>query len=187
MVVRCAWVANYGEDDLMTAYHDHEWGRPTHGDQQLFELLSLETYQAGLSWQTVLHKRAAFRIAFAQYDIDQVAQMTATDIDRLLQNTDIIRHRQKLTATIANAQGIQRIQHDYGSFDAWLWSFVQRTPIDNRVIDYTQMPSSTDLSKSVSKAMKAYGFKFVGPVTVYSFMQAAGLINDHELTCEWHG
>ena len=187
MVVRCTWVANYGEDDLMTVYHDHEWGRPTHGDQQLFELLSLETYQAGLSWQTVLHKRVAFRIAFAQYDIDQVAQMTATDIDRLLQNTDIIRHRKKLTATIANAQGIQRIQHDYGSFDGWLWSFVQQTPIDNRVIDYTQMPSSTDLSKSVSKAMKAYEFKFVGPVTVYAFMQAAGLINDHELTCEWHG
>ena len=187
MVVRCTWVANYGEDDLMTAYHDHEWGRPTHGDQRLFELLSLETYQAGLSWQTVLHKRAAFRIAFAQYDIDQVAQMTATDIDRLLQNADIIRHRQKLTATIANAQGIPLDKHEYDYFDAWLWSFVQRTPIDNRVIDYTQMPSSTDLSKSVSKAMKAYGFKFVGPVTVYAFMQATGLINDHELTCEWHG
>jgi len=170
----------------MINYHDQEWGRPCYDDQTLFELLSLETYQAGLSWRTVLHKRVAFRQAFANYDLATVAAFTAADIDKLLTNAAIIRHRQKLIATVANAQAILRIQKQYGSFQIFLWAMVNNQPVDHQVTDYQAMPGANTLSTKLSKQLKQLGFKFVGPVTVYSFMQAAGLVNDHEITCAWH-
>ena len=180
---RCTWVS---DDALMIAYHDQEWGRPCYDDQTLFELLSLETYQAGLSWRTVLHKRAAFRTVFANYDLATVAAFTAADVENLLTNTAIIRHRQKLMATVANARAILAVQKQHGSFHEFLWSFVDGQPQDHQVTDYQALPSANALSTRLSKQLKQLGFKFVGPVTVYSFMQAAGLVNDHEITCDWH-
>ena len=178
---RCHWVDE--NDPLMVQYHDTEWGQPEHRDQMLFELLSLETYQAGLSWRTVLHKRQAFRKAFANYDLEQVAQYDEAQVALLMQDKTIIRHRLKLQATINNAQTILALQKAGKSFDQWLWSFVNQQPIDHQVMNYENVPATDELAITVSKAMKKVGFKFVGPVTVYSFLQAAGLINDHEITC----
>ena len=181
---RCQWVDE--KDALMVQYHDTEWGHPEHRDQMLFELLSLETYQAGLSWRTVLHKRQAFRQAFANYDLEQVAQYTEANIEQLMQDPTIIRNRLKLQATINNAQVILALQQTGQSFDQWLWAFVDNQTIDHHVINYKEVPAKDDLATSVSKAMKKIGLKFVGPVTIYSFLQAAGLINDHEMTCPYH-
>jgi DNA-3-methyladenine glycosylase I len=181
---RCQWVDE--KDALMVQYHDTEWGHPEHRDQMLFELLSLETYQAGLSWRTVLHKRQAFRQAFANYDLEQVAQYTEVNIEQLMQDATIIRNRLKLQATINNAQAILALQQTGQTFDQWLWSFVDNQTIDHHVINYQDVPAKDDLAISVSKAMKKIGLKFVGPVTSYSFLQAAGLINDHEMTCPYH-
>lgn len=181
---RCHWVDE--NDPLMVQYHDTEWGQPEHRDQMLFELLSLETYQAGLSWRTVLHKRQAFRKAFANYDLEQVAQYDEAQVVLLMQDKTIIRHRLKLQATINNAQTILALQKAGKSFDQWLWSFVDQQPIDHQVMNYENVPATDELAITVSKAMKKVGFKFVGPVTVYSFLQAAGLINDHEITCPCH-
>jgi len=160
-------------------YHDHEWGIPQHEDDKLFELLSLETYQAGLSWQIVLKKRAAFNRAFHHFKIKQVAKMTAGDIDELMQNPDIIRNRRKLEATVTNAQAVQRVQAEFGSFDQYLWNFVHGEPIINRPKRAEEVPAQTELSQLVSKDMKQRGFKFVGPVTIYSYLQGAGLVDDH--------
>lgn len=184
MTKRCGWVKM--NNPLYVAYHDEEWGRPLHDDQKLFELLCMETYQAGLSWETILNKRQAFREAFHFYDAQKIAQMTDADLDGLLDNPDIIRNKMKLYATRANAQAFLAVQEQYGSFDHYLWSFVGFTPIDNSVKDYRLAPSKTSLSEKIAKDMKQRGFKFVGPVCVYSFMQAAGLVNDHETSCEWN-
>lgn len=181
---RCHWFDE--NDPLMVQYHDTEWGQPEHRDQMLFELLSLETYQAGLSWRTVLHKRQAFRKAFANYDLEQVAQYDEAQVALLMQDKTIIRHRLKLQATINNAQTILALQKAGKSFDQWLWSFVDQQPIDHQVMNYENVLATDELAITVSKAMKKVGFKFVGPVKVYSFLQAAGLINDHEITCPCH-
>lgn len=184
MTKRCNWVK---ENNLLyVAYHDQEWGRPLHDDQRLFELLCLETYQAGLSWETILNKRAAFRQAFHSYDVHQVAVMTDAELGGILQNPAVVRNRRKIYATRANAQAFLKIQAEFGSFDHYLWSFVDFTPIDNPVKDYRLAPSKTSLSEEVAKDMKRRGFEFVGPVCVYSFMQAAGLVNDHEETCDFN-
>ena len=184
MTKRCNWVK---ENNLLyVAYHDQEWGRPLHDDQRLFELLCLETYQAGLSWETILNKQTAFRQAFHGYDVHQVAVMTDAELEGILQNPAIVRNRRKIYATRANAQAFLKIQAEFGSFDHYLWSFVDFTPIDNPVKDYKQMPSKTPLSEKLAKDMKRRDFKFVGPVCVYSFLQAAGLINDHEETCDFN-
>ena len=181
---RCSWVKE--NNPLYVAYHDQEWGIPLHDERALFELLCLETYQAGLSWETILNKRAAFRQTFHGYDAHQVAVMTDAELEGILQNPSVVRNRRKIYATRANAQAFLKIQAEFGSFDYYLWSFVDFTPIDNPVKDYKQMPSKTPLSEKLAKDMKRRDFKFVGPVCVYSFLQAAGLVNDHEETCDFN-
>lgn len=181
---RCSWAKE--NNPLYVAYHDQEWGIPLHDERALFELLCLETYQAGLSWETILNKRAAFRQAFHVYDVHQVAVMTDAELEGILQNPSVVRNRRKIYATRANAQAFLKIQAEFGSFDHYLWSFVDFTPIDNPVKDYKQMPSKTPLSEKLAKDMKRRGFEFVGPVCVYSFLQAAGLVNDHEETCDFN-
>ena len=181
---RCSWVKE--NNPLYVAYHDQEWGIPLHDERALFELLCLETYQAGLSWETILNKRAAFRQAFHVYDVHQVAVMTDAELEGILQNPAVVRNRRKIYATRANAQAFLKIQAEFGSFDHYLWSFVDFTPIDNPVKDYRLAPSKTSLSEEVAKDMKRRGFEFVGPVCVYSFLQAAGLANDHEETCDFN-
>lgn len=181
---RCSWVKE--NNPLYVAYHDQEWGIPLHDERALFELLCLETYQAGLSWETILNKRAAFRQAFHGYDVHQVAVMTDAELEGILQNPAVVRNRRKIYATRANAQAFLKIQAEFGSFDHYLWSFVDFTPIDNPVKDYRLAPSKTSLSEEVAKDMKRRGFEFVGPVCVYFFLQAAGLDNDHEETCDFN-
>lgn len=178
---RCGWV-NLANPTYV-AYHDQEWGRPLHDDHQLFELLCLETYQAGLSWETVLNKREAFRSAFHGYAVEKVAQMTDQELDNLLTNAEIIRHRAKLYATRQNAQAFLQVQAEFGAFTSYLWKWVDGKPVVNSVADYRDLTSQTALSQALSKDLKKRGFSFVGPVCVYSFLQAAGLINDHEDTC----
>ena len=183
MTKRCSWVKM--NNPLYVAYHDEEWGQPLHDDQALFELLCMEIYQAGLSWETVLNKRQAFREVFHGYQIQAVAEMTDGELEALLENPAIIRNRAKLFATRANAQAFLQIQKIFGSFDAYLWSFVEGKTIVNDVPDYHLAPAKTALSEKLSQDLKKRGFKFAGPVAVLAFLQAAGLIDDHENDCEW--
>lgn len=185
MTKRCGWVKM--NNPLYVAYHDEEWGQPLHDDRALFELLCLETYQSGLSWETVLNKRQGFREAFHGYQIQAVAEMTDGELEALLENPAIIRNHAKLFATRANAQAFLQVQKTYGSFDAYLWSFVDGQTIINDVPDYHLAPAKTALSEKLSQDLKKRGFKFTGPVAVLSFLQAAGLIDDHENDCEWKG
>lgn len=178
---RCSWVKE--DHPLYVAYHDTEWGNPLYDDQKLFELLCLETYQSGLSWETILNKREAFREAFYHYDIDQVAMMDDEMIEQLLLNPNIIRHRGKLSATLQNARAVKRVQAEFGSFSNYLWGFVNNQTIVNDVEDYQSVPSQTSLSQSISKELKKRGFMYVGPTCIYSFLQASGMINDHENDC----
>lgn len=179
---RCSWVKE--TNPLYVAYHDDEWGIPLHDDRALFELLCLETYQAGLSWETILNKRAAFRQAFHGYDVHQVAAMSDAELEGILQNPAVVRNRRKIYATRANAQAFLKTQAEFGSFDAYIWSFVDGKTIHNTVENYKTVPAKTPLSERISKDLKRHGFQFVGPVCVYSFLQAAGLVNDHEEDCE---
>ncbi|HEL9629008.1 TPA: DNA-3-methyladenine glycosylase I [Streptococcus suis] len=179
----CAWVNP--NNPLYIAYHDKEWGKPLHDEQSLFELLCLESYQAGLSWEIVLNKRQAFRSAFFHYDIQKVAAMTDSELDGLLANPNIIRHKAKLYATRANAQAFLRVQEEFGTFDTYLWEWVNFTSIDNPVKSFRELPTKNDLSERISKDLKKRGFKFVGPVCVYSYLQAAGLLNEHEESCDF--
>ena len=183
MPKRCGWVKM--TNPLYVAYHDEEWGRPLHDDQALFELLCMETYQAGLSWETVLDKRQTFRESFHGYHLQRVAEMTDEELESLLDNPAIIRNRAKIFATRANAQAFLQVQEEFGSFDAYLWSFVNGKAIVNDVPDYRQAPAKTALSEKLAKDLKKRGFKFTGPVAVLSFLQAAGLVDDHENDCEW--
>lgn len=180
---RCSWVPL--DNPLYCNYHDLEWGKPLHNDQALFELLCLESYQSGLSWLTVLRKRPAFNAVFHNYDIDYVAQFSQAEMASALQNPQIIRHRLKLSATVNNAQAVQKVKAEFGSFDAYLWSFVGGNPIDNLVNQEHTVPTQTDLSVKLAKDLKKRGFKFLGPTTIYSFMQASGMVNDHESTCHF--
>jgi len=183
MPKRCGWVKM--NNPLYIAYHDEEWGQPLHDDRALFELLCMETYQAGLSWETVLNKRQAFREAFHDYQIQAVAEMADGELESLLDNPAIIRNRAKIFATRANVQAFLQVQKTYGSFDAYLWSFVDGQTIINDVPDYHLAPAKTALSEKLSQDLKKKGFKFTGPVAVLAFLQAAGLIDDHENDCEW--
>ena len=183
MPKRCSWVKM--TNPLYIVYHDQEWGQPLHDDQALFELLCMETYQAGLSWETVLNKRQGFQEAFHGYQIQSVAEMTDGELEALLENPAIIRNRAKLFATRANAQAFLQIQKTFGSFDAYLWSFVEGKTIVNDVPDYHLAPAKTALSEKLAKDLKKQGFKFTGPVAVLAFLQAAGLVDDHENDCEW--
>lgn len=182
-VKRCEWAGN---DPLYIAYHDHEWGRPLHDDNKLFELLILEGMQTGLAWIIVLRKREAFREAFDFFDPQKVAGYTDEKIEELMANRGIIRHRGKISAAIGNAKAFLRIREEYGSFDRFIWGYVNNTPIVNRANSLSELPTSTPLSEKISKDLKKRGFRFVGPTVVYSFLQAAGLIDDHMAWCPFH-
>lgn len=182
-VKRCEWAGN---DPLYIAYHDHEWGRPLHDDNKLFELLILEGMQTGLAWIIVLRKREAFREAFDFFDPQKVAEYTDEKIEALMENRGIIRHRGKITAAIGNAKAFLQIREEYGSFDRFIWGYVNNTPIVNRANSLSELPTSTPLSEKISKDLKKRGFRFVGPTVIYSFLQAAGLIDDHMAWCPFH-
>jgi len=178
--VRCAWTGN---DELYQKYHDLEWGRPVHDDQKLFEMLILEGMQAGLSWITILRKRGNFRRAFDSFDIDKVILYDDDKIEALLQDTGIIRNRLKIRSAIENAKAFRRVQEEYGSFDAFLWSYVDNKPVQNCRRAMSEIPATTDLSDKISKDLKKRGFKFVGSTIIYAFMQSIGMVNDHTTDC----
>jgi DNA-3-methyladenine glycosylase I len=167
----------------MEAYHDDEWGVPLHSDAGLFELLTLEGAQAGLSWSTILRRRVGYRRAFADFDIGTVAEFSEDDVARLLQDNSIIRNRQKVASTIENARRIRTIQHELGSFDRFVWSFVDGQPLVHALKSLADIPPQTAVSVALSKALRQHGFGFVGPTICYAFMQACGLVNDHLVTC----
>ncbi|WP_179394442.1 DNA-3-methyladenine glycosylase I [Lacticaseibacillus absianus] len=164
---------------LLKAYHDKEWGVATHSDRDLFELLSLEGLQIGLNWELVLKKRPAFNAAFHHFDIDAVAAMTATDLVPLMADTGLIRNRRKLAAIVRNARAVQVIQREYGSFDAYVWGFTAGQQLVNRPQTAADIPTRTALSAQVAQDMKQHGFTMIGPVSAYSFLQGAGVIDDH--------
>jgi len=167
----------------MLAYHDSEWGVPEHDDRRLFEFLVLETAQAGLSWSTILHRRAGYRAAFANFDVDRVARYTAKDVERLLKDTRIIRNRLKVRASVTNAKAFLKIREEFGSFDAYMWGFVGGRPKQNRRRSLTQLPGYTAEAERFSEDLRARGFKFIGPTVVYAHMQATGMVNDHLVGC----
>ncbi|MFM7334812.1 MAG: DNA-3-methyladenine glycosylase I [Tabrizicola sp.] len=178
---RCPWC---GTDPLYQAYHDDEWGRPERDPRRLFELLILESFQAGLSWITILRKRDAFRAAFQGFDPDLIATWGEPEVTRLLQDPGIVRHRGKIEGTIRGAQSFQRIEATQG-FSPFLWSFTGGEPLVNHPKTLTEVPARTPQSQAMSKALKAHGFNFVGPTITYAFMQASGMVNDHLATCAW--
>ena len=179
-LIRCSW--DNTDNQLMQQYHDQEWGRPSHYSRHLFELLSLEIMQAGLSWQTVLKKRSAFNQAFHDFDYRQVQGME-NDLPSLMKNADIIRNQRKLIAIINNAKVINKLAGSGTTFDRYMWQFVTGKPIQHHYRSHEQVPATTDLAKQISKQMKKAGFSFTGPVIIYSFMQAVGMVNDHEVDC----
>ena len=170
-------------DPLYEAYHDEEWGVPVKDDQTLFEFLILETFQAGLSWITILRKRENFRKAFDQFDYHKIARYDEAKIAELLKDAGIIRNRLKVRATVSNAQAFLKVQDEFGSFSDYIWGFVEGKPIRNKLEDYRSGPATTELSDSISKDLKKRGFKFVGSTVVYAHMQATGMVNDHEISC----
>ena len=181
--VRCAWA---GTDARMIAYHDAEWGVPVHDDRLLFEFLVLEGAQAGLSWQTILNKRDAYREAFAGFDPDKVARFDARKVERLLGNAAIVRNRLKIESAIGNARAVRDVQREHGSLDAFLWSYAGAGPKVNRWRRAAQVPARTAQSDELSKALIARGFRFVGSTICYAFMQATGMVNDHLVSCFRH-
>jgi DNA-3-methyladenine glycosylase I len=180
---RCAWC---GDDALYMKYHDNEWGVPVFDDKLLFEFLVLETFQAGLSWITILRKRENFRMAFDNFDYKRIARYDESKYDELLLDSGIIRNKLKIKATINNAQLFMDIQKEEGSFSNYLWNFSNGKPIQNNWEQMNQVPATTDLSDAISKAMKKKGFKFVGSTVIYAYMQAIGMVNDHIKTCFRH-
>jgi DNA-3-methyladenine glycosylase I len=177
---RCAWGSS---NPLMIEYHDTEWGVPVHDDRKLFEFLILEGMQAGLSWNTILNKRENFRRAFAEFDVEKVARFGKRDVNRLLKDAGIIRNRLKIEAAINNAKRFLEVQHEFGSFDVYIWSFVNGQPIQNKLISLKEIPPRTELSDVISKDLIKRGFKFVGSTIVYAHMQATGMVNDHTVDC----
>jgi DNA-3-methyladenine glycosylase I len=167
----------------MVAYHDDEWGVPHHDDRALFELLTLEGAQAGLSWTTILRKREGYRKAFAGFDPAKVARFTPARVDRLLLDPGIVRNRMKVESTVANARAVLALQREFGSLDVFLWSLVDAAPLQPVYRSLADLPASTGESTAMSKELKQRGFGFVGPTTMYAFMQAAGFVNDHTATC----
>jgi DNA-3-methyladenine glycosylase I len=183
MRTRCPWAGN---DPLYIEYHDREWGVPLHDDRRLFEFLILEGAQAGLSWITILKKRLYYRQAFDGFDPAKVARYGQAEIEKLLGNTGLIRNRLKISAAVDNARAYVNIQAAYGSFDAYIWDFVDGRPVRNAWQRMQQVPDQTDISQKMSRELKARGFKFVGPVICYAFMQAVGMVNDHLADCFRH-
>ncbi|MFD0859019.1 DNA-3-methyladenine glycosylase I [Roseovarius aquimarinus] len=182
MCIRCGWA---GPEEIYIDYHDTEWGVPEWDSRALWEKLILDGFQAGLSWITILKKRENFRAAFAGFDPDVIAAWGAPEVERLLADPGIIRHRGKIEATITNAQAWRRIE-DAGGFDVFLWDYVGGSPIQNRFASMADVPAHTPLSNRISKDLKRHGFKFCGPTIVYAFMQACGLVNDHLTACHRH-
>ena len=179
-VVRCAWCE---KDDLYRNYHDQEWGKPIYDDETIFEFLILESFQAGLSWYTILAKRENFRAAFYQFDYQKIAQYSEEKVEELIQNTGIIRNRLKILATINNAQKFMEVQKEFGSFSKYIWGFVNHEPIINRPKTLKEVPATTEISDALAKDLKKRGFKFMGSTVVYAHMQATGMVNDHVEDC----
>lgn len=177
---RCGWCVG---DPLYEAYHDEEWGVPVYDDDTLFEFLILETFQAGLSWITILRKRENFRNAFDDFDYKKIANYDQFKIDSLLQDAGIIRNKLKINATITNAQNFMKIQEEFGSFSKYIWDFIDGKPIKNEFKKLSDVPANTPLSDVISKDLKKRGFKFVGTTVIYAHMQATGMVNDHETQC----
>ena len=178
---RCSWA----KTDLMKEYHDKEWGKPLHDDAKLFELLILETMQAGLSWETVLKKRENYRQAIDKFDPNSIKDYTAEKQAQLLENPGIIRNRLKVKSIVTNARAFIEVQKEWGTFDRYLWNFVNTQPIDHQIKDESEVPAQNELSQKLSKDLKKRGFSFVGPTVCYAYMQAAGLINDHHIECSF--
>ena len=179
-VVRCAWCE---KDDLYRNYHDQEWGKPIDDDETIFEFLILESFQAGLSWYTILAKRENFRAAFDYFDYQKIAQYSEEKVEELIQNAGIIRNRLKILATINNAQKFMEVQKEFGSFSKYIWGFVNHEPIVNRPKTLKEVPAMTEISDALAKDLKKRGFKFMGSTVVYAHMQATGMVNDHVEDC----
>ena len=180
---RCGWM---GDDELMLRYHDEEWGVPVHDDRKWFEFIVLDAFQAGLSWRTVLHKREAFRRVFHNFVPAKIVKMTEAEIRKALRDPGIIRNRLKIRATIKNAHAFLKLQKEFGSFDKFIWSFTQGKVVRNSWTQLKQIPASTPLSDTISKALKKNGFTFVGTTICYAFLQAGGIVNDHLVHCFRH-
>lgn len=183
-VNRCSWC---GSDPLYIQYHDSQWGVPLHNDRELFEFLILESFQAGLSWLTILRKRASFKEAFCGFSVEKVARFNASKIERLVSDKSIIRNRAKVLAAVTNARCFLEVKEEHGSFDRYIWQFVNGKPIINRWKSEELIPSITDESEAMSRDMRSKGFKFIGPTICYAFMQATGMVNDHITACFRHG
>lgn len=178
---RCGWV---NDDPLYIDYHDHEWGEPVYDDRLLFEFLNLEGAQAGLSWYTILKKRENYRKAFDNFDAEKIVNYDDKKIAELLNNEGIVRNKLKVNAVVTNAKAFLKVVDEFGSFSAYIWSFVDGKPIQNHHKSLSDVPATTERSEKMSKDLKKRGFKFVGSTICYSFMQAAGLVNDHIVTCD---
>ncbi len=183
MTGRCPWATN---DELYVSYHDNEWGVPVYDDRMHFEFLTLESAQAGLSWITILRRREGYRRAFADFDPQVVATFDQAKVEELMLDTGIIRNRRKIEAAVNNARRFMEVQQEFGSFTRYIWSFVGGLPMVNHFTELSQLPALTPESERLSKDLKKRGFKFVGPTTVYAHLQAAGLVNDHLVTCDRH-
>lgn len=177
---RCGWCE---KDDLYRDYHDKEWGKPVYDDETIFEFLILESFQAGLSWYTILTKRENFKKAFDNFDYKKIAKYSDAKIEELMQNQGIVRNRLKVLATVTNAQKFMEIQKEFGSFSKYIWSFVGGKPIDNKPKTLKDIPATTEISDKLSKDLKKRGFKFMGSTVVYAHMQATGMVNDHVENC----
>lgn len=179
-ITRCPWPS---DNELMIAYHDTEWGAPLHDDRKHFEFIVLDLFQAGLSWSTILNKRENFRKAFDDFEPEKVALYTARKVAKLMGDAGIVRNRMKIAATITNARAFQIIQSEFGSFEKYIWRFVDGVPRQNRRRTLKQIPAKTALSDAMSKDLKSRGFAFVGSTICYAYMQAAGMVNDHMVNC----
>ncbi|MBE0688028.1 MAG: DNA-3-methyladenine glycosylase I [Anaerolineaceae bacterium] len=178
-MMRCPWALS----EISSNYHDHEWGVPVHDDQKLFEFLILEGAQAGLNWETILKKRAAYREAFMEFEPARVAKFDSPQVEELLLNPGIIRNRRKIESAVKNANVFLKIQDEFGSFDEYIWGFVSRKPKQNQFFSLSEIPAETELSRQISKDLKQRGMSFVGPTIMYAFMQATGIVNDHLVEC----
>jgi len=182
---RCSW-ADKGNDALYQQYHDEEWGVPIYDDCKIFEYLTLESAQAGLSWLTILRKRENYRKAFLNFDVKKVAKFDEKKIDELMKNDGIIRYRPKIEAAVNNAQKFIEVQKEFGSFSKYMWNFVNNKQINNSWKNLSEIPSQVEISKILHKNLKSRGFKFLGPITCYAHMQASGMVNDHFIDCPRH-
>ncbi len=179
-IKRCGWCE---KDDLYRSYHDLEWGKPVYDDETIFEFLVLESFQAGLSWYTILKKRNSFREAFSEFDYRKIAEYTDAKVEQLMHNAGIVRNRLKILATINNAKAFMNVQKEFGSFSKYIWNFVDGEPIDNKPATLKDVPATNEISDQLAKVKKKRGFKFLGSTVIYAHMQATGMINDHIADC----